>query len=50
MKPETAERMNELARMTPEERHDALAREIFGPGFQALFPAIPPPKPLEKPE
>jgi hypothetical protein len=46
MKPEHAERMNELARMSPEERTDALAREIFGEGFQALFPAIPTPQPI----
>jgi hypothetical protein len=46
MKPEHAERMNELARMSPEERQDALASEIFGPGFGALLPAIPTPQPI----
>lgn len=44
MKPETAARMNELARMTAAEREASLLREIFGPNFASVFPPIAPPK------
>lgn len=44
MKPETAARMNELARMTAAEREASLLREIFGPNFASVFPPIAPPQ------
>ena len=44
MKPQTAARMNELARMTAAEREASLLREIFGPNFASVFPPIAPPK------
>lgn len=36
MSPETARRMNELARMTPDERREALAAEVMAPILDAL--------------
>lgn len=41
MKPETAARMNELGRMTPEERRRSQVSEVFAPLLDAMLPAKP---------
>lgn len=40
MKQATADRMNALARMTPEDRDAELVAEIFGSAFDAMFPQM----------
>lgn len=44
MKPADLEILNRRQRMTPEERNADIAREIWGPVLDRLFPDIAPPK------
>ncbi len=44
MKQSTADHYNRLARMTPEQRDEAIVREMFGPLFDSVFPSLAKPK------